>query len=85
MVAEFDRWRLPTIRILTGTLQIAASVGLIFGHFFSQPILLLSAAGLAVMMFCALLARLRIRDRPYAALPAFSLMVINLFIAISVY
>jgi hypothetical protein len=34
-------------------------------------------------MFCALLARLRIRDHPYAALPAFSLMVLNLFIAFS--
>ena len=80
MVAEFDRWRLPALRILTGTLQIAASVGLILGHFLSRPLLLFSAGGLAIMMFCALLARLRIRDHPYAAIPAFSLMVLNLFI-----
>lgn len=85
MVAEFERWRLPTLRILTGTLQIAAGVGLILGHFFSRPVLLVSAGGLAAMMFCALLARLRVRDHPYAALPAFSLMVLNLFIVFSAF
>lgn len=83
MVAEFERWRLPALRILTGTLQLAASVGLILGHFFSRPVLFVSAGGLALMMFCALLARLRIRDHAYAALPAFALMVLNLFIVFS--
>lgn len=85
MVAEFERWRLPALRVLTGTLQIAASAGLILGHFFSKPAVVVSAGGLAVMMFCALLARVRIRDDPYAALPAFSLMVLNLFIVVSVF
>ena len=83
MIAEFDRWRLPALRILTGVLQLAGSVGLIVGHFFSRPLLLFSSAGLALMMLLALFARLRIRDHLAAALPAFSLMLLNVFIAVS--
>jgi hypothetical protein len=79
MIAEFDRYLLPQARILTGVLQVAASVGLVVGHFY-RPILLLSAGGLAAMMFLALVTRFRIRDPLYAALPAFSLCALNLFI-----
>lgn len=83
MVEEFARWRVPTLRILTGGLQVSAAVGILLGHFFSRPILILSAAGLAAMMFCALLARIRIKDRVTNAIPAFLLMLLNLFIVVS--
>jgi len=83
MIEEFDRWRVPTLRILTGGLQVAAALGILLGHFFYRPILLLSAGGLAVMMFCALLARVRIRDKVVNAIPAFTLMLLNIFIVVS--
>jgi hypothetical protein len=83
MVEEFDRWRVPTLRILTGGLQVAAALGILLGHFFYRPILILSAGGLAAMMFCALLARIRIRDKVTNAIPAFSLMLLNLFIVVT--
>lgn len=83
MVEEFDRWRVPTLRIVTGGLQVAAAAGILLGHFFSRPILIFSAGGLALMMFCALLARLRIRDRVVNAIPAFLLMLLNVFIVVA--
>jgi hypothetical protein len=79
---EFNRYGLKRLRKLTGTLQLAASLGLIVGHF-CRPILLLSAGGLSVMMFFAVITRLRIRDPLYAAIPAFALFSLNLFIVIS--
>jgi len=82
MIEEFDRLRVPQQRVLTGVLQIAGAVGLVVGHF-SRPILLLSAGGLAAMMFVAVLTRFRIRDPLYAALPAFSLFLLNLYIVVA--
>ena len=79
MVSEFERYRLARFRVLTGTLQVAASVGIGLGSFY-RPVLLLSAGGLATMMFLAVITRFRIHDPVYAALPAFFLCLLNLFI-----
>lgn len=79
MVQEFERYRLARFRVLTGMLQVAASVGLVVGHFY-RPILLLSAGGLATMMLLGVITRIRIRDPLYAAIPAFALCVLNAFI-----
>jgi hypothetical protein len=79
MIAEFERYRLPQIRFLTGTLQVCASLGLTAGHFY-RPLLLASAGGLAAMMLVGLLVRWKIRDPLYASIPAFSLIVLNGFI-----
>jgi hypothetical protein len=79
MIAEFDRYRLPGQRVLTGLLQIAGAIGLVAGHF-NRPILLLSSGGLALMMFLAVVTRFRIRDPLYAAIPAFSLFLLNAYI-----
>ena len=81
MVAEFARYRLARQRILTGVLQVAGSLGLVAGHF-SRPLLLISAGGLATMMFLAVVTRFRIRDPLYAAIPAFSLFALNLYIVL---
>lgn len=78
-MTEFIRYQLPHLRVITGLLQIAGSLGIIAGHFY-RPILLLSAGGLAAMMFIALLTRFRIRDPLYLAIPSFSMCVLNLFI-----
>ncbi len=79
MVAEFRRYQLPHLRMLTGTLQLAGSLGIIVGHF-RRPVLVFSAAGLAAMMFIALITRFRLRDPFYLAIPALCLYVLNLFI-----
>ena len=72
MIAEFSRYRLPQLRVLTGSLQLAASLGLAVG-FVYRPALLLSSGGLAAMMLVAVATRFNIRDPLYLAIPAFSL------------
>ncbi len=79
MVGEFERFRLAPFRVLTGTLQVAASVGMIAGQFY-RPLLLLCAGGLATMMLLAVITRIVIKDPLYAAIPALALFGINLFI-----
>ncbi|MCX6631706.1 MAG: DoxX family protein [Candidatus Solibacter sp.] len=79
MVAEFKRYRIARFRVLTGTLQVAGSLGIIVGHFY-RPVLLISAGGLTVMMLLGVITRVRIKDPISAALPAFALCVLNLFI-----
>lgn len=79
MVPEFERYRLGRFRTITGALQVAASAGLIAGYFY-RPLLLVSAGGLATMMFLAVLVRLRIRDPLYMAIPALVLGCVNAFI-----
>ena len=79
MKTEFDRWEISHLRVLTGVLQGAGGVGLIVGHW-SRPILILSAGGLAAMMFLALGTRYKIRDSLMKTLPAFSLFLLNVYI-----
>lgn len=79
MVTEFERYRLARFRSLTGLLQIAGSLGLLAGYV-SRPLLLLSAGGLAAMMFLGVLVRLSIRDPLVAAIPACAYLALNLYI-----
>jgi hypothetical protein len=79
MVVEFKRYGLARFRVLTGALQVAGSLGIVVGHF-CRPVLLISAGGLTAMMFLGVITRVRIKDPLYAALPAFALGVLNLFI-----
>lgn len=79
MVAEFDRFGMARLRVLTATLQIVGSLGVLAGHFV-RPILLLSAGGFAMMMLLAILVRVKIRDPIYTMVPALVLMLLNLFI-----
>jgi hypothetical protein len=86
MVVEFERFRLARYRVLTGTLQVAASVGLLVGLMIGargRALLLVCAGGLAVMMLLALLVRVRINDPVLAAVPAFLFFVLNAYIAVS--
>ena len=82
MVREFERYQVPRMRILTGTLQVAGSLGLLAGYFYA-PLLRLSAGGLALMMFFAVVTRFRIRDPLVAAIPAFSLCALNTFLVVA--
>lgn len=80
MAAEFQRYGLARLRVLTATLQIGGSAAQLVGYFF-HPLLLLSAGGFAAMMLLALVVRVRVRDPISAMVPAFALMCLNLFVA----
>ena len=81
---EFEHYRLAELRTLTGGLQVAASIGIVAGHFY-RPLLLLSAGGLAVMMLLAVVTRYKIRDPFYLAIPATSLFLLNMYIVLAAF
>lgn len=86
MVVEFERFRLARYRVLTGVLQVAASVGLVAGLLIGvrgRPLLIASAGGLTIMMLLALLVRRRIKDPLFAAVPALLFFLLNAFIVVS--
>lgn len=80
MRREFERYGLARLRVLTASLQIAGSVGLLVGHFL-RPLFVLSAGGFAVMMLLAVIVRIRIRDPLHTMVPAVVLLGLNLFLA----
>lgn len=77
---EFKRYRLAKLRRLTGFLEIAGALGLIAGFYF-DPLRVLAAGCLALLMTFAILARLRVNDSFIAMLPAIVLLVLNIFIS----
>lgn len=84
MRLEFERYKVPQLRQLTGGLQIAGSLGIVAGYWL-RPILALSAGGLMLMMIYAVITRFRIRDPLYAAIPAFSLALLNAYIVFTAF
>ncbi len=80
VILDFEHYRLPQLRVLTGVLQIAGALGVIVGHFY-PPLLIAASCGLALMMLVAFVTRVKIRDPFYAAVPSFSLFVLNAYIA----
>ncbi len=81
MVNEFERFGLERLRVLTGSLEILGGLGLLVG-LKSQPILVSSAGGLALLMLIAFLVRLRMRDSLAASLPSLLLMLLNVLIMV---
>jgi uncharacterized membrane protein YphA (DoxX/SURF4 family) len=79
MKIEFNRYGLSKFRKLTGTLELLGGIGLIVGSLYA-PILYLSSAGLALLMFLGVMIRLKTKDPLIEIVPAFILMVINLTI-----
>lgn len=79
MREEFLRYRLPQLRVLTGTLQIVAAAGLFFGY--RYPICaVLAALGLSLMMIVACGVRLRIKDPATGFLQALVCLLLNTFV-----
>ena len=81
MVEEFQRFGLAGFRKFTGILELIGALGLILGYFVS-PFTVLAAAGLALLMGAGVVVRLRCGDSMRDALPAFIMMLLNLFIAL---
>ena len=79
MKQEFARFGLAQFRQLTGALEVAAAVGLALG--LVLPVLgSLAAGGLALLMLLGFLVRLKIKDSPVQAAPAFLFMALNLYL-----
>lgn len=76
---EFARYGLAHLRVLTGVLEILAGIGLLVGLWWPLA-LQVSSAGLALLMLCAIVARIRVRDAVPRWLPASALLVLNVWI-----
>jgi len=74
MIAEFRRYGLAQYRILTGTLQVMASAGLLLG-LIVPAVGGAAAAGLALQMACGLGVRVKIGDPWWRCLPAAAFML----------
>jgi len=78
---EFERYQLPSMRHVIGSLEIAGGFGLLIGFYYSW-LQILSAFCLALLMFCAILVRIKIRDPILSSIPALILLIINAYIAV---
>lgn len=79
MVQEFKRYGLPQFRLLIGTLEVLGALGLLVGYFI-PAIQILAAGGLAALMLCGCILRLKIRDSILQILPAFSFLLLSLYV-----
>jgi hypothetical protein len=82
MDLEFKRYGLIHLKTLTGSLQIAGSLGIAAGFFFPY-LTALASLGLTLMMFVACVVRARLNDSLFQRIPAFFFFLVNLFILYS--
>lgn len=76
---EFTRFGLEKFGILTAVLEICGAIGLLVG-LAVHSLLLFSAAGLALLMFLGVVARINVKDSLWVSLPALFFMLLNAFI-----
>ncbi len=79
MKSEFKRFGLEKAGGLTAVLELLGAVGLLVGlkvHF----ILLISAGGLALLMFLGFVIRIKVKDSLWVSLPALFFMILNAYI-----
>lgn len=81
MVDEFARFGLSDYRRVTGGLEVLGAVGLLAG-LMVPPLVVVSAAGLSLLMLLGLITRVRVRDPWFEMLPALLLMLLNVFLAV---
>jgi hypothetical protein len=76
MKSEFKRFGLEKIGTVTAVLELLGATGLLVG-LQSNILLLISSAGLGLLMFFALLVRIRVKDSLFVSIPAISYLIIN--------
>ncbi|HYW32088.1 MAG TPA: DoxX family protein [Gemmatimonas sp.] len=81
MAAEFERYGLSRLRLLTGALELLGGLGLAAGQFI-DGLVPVSAGGLALLMAMATLTRFRARDPWPDILPAVAMMLLNAFLVV---
>ncbi|MBK9228287.1 MAG: DoxX family protein [Ignavibacteria bacterium] len=79
MKNEFKRFGLEKAGALTAVLELLGALGLLIGLMY-QPILLISAGGLAILMLLGVAVRIKVRDTIWVTLPALFYMVLNAYI-----
>ena len=79
MKNEFKRFGLEKIGTLTAILELLGAVGLLVGLKI-QLILLISAGGLAMLMFLGVAVRVKVKDSLAISLPALSFVVLKICI-----
>jgi hypothetical protein len=79
MKSEFKRFGLEKAGILTAVLELLGAVGLLVGLKI-QLILLISAGGLAMLMFLGVVVRMKVKDSLWVSLPALFFMILNSYI-----
>lgn len=73
---EYERYGMPQVRVLVGSLQVLGAVGIVVGLLVA-PLGAAAAMGLTLMMLLGVAARYRIHDAPRLMIPAGSLAVVN--------
>lgn len=79
MKSEFKRFGLEKAGALTAVLELLGASGLLIGLKF-YIILLVSAGGLAILMFLGVAIRIKVRDTLWVTLPALFFMILNAYI-----
>ena len=76
MKSEFKRFGLENAGTFTAILELLGAVGLLVG-LKMQLILLISAGGLAILMFLGVAIRIKVKDSLWKSLPALFFMILN--------
>ena len=79
MKNEFKRFGLEKAGALTAILELLGASGLLAGLKF-PVLLLISAGGLALLMFLGLAVRVKVKDSFWLSVPALFFMIINFYI-----
>lgn len=85
IIDEFERYKLPNYRKLTGFLQLLGAMGLLVGLYLFPIVLLLASIGLCLLMFAGFIVRIKIKDNFIKSSPSFTFAILNLFIAIKTF
>ena len=79
MKDEFKRFGLAKVGIIAIAFELLGAVGLLVGLRY-RPILLVSAGGLALLMFLGVAVRIKVKDGLLVSLPALAFMLLNAYI-----
>lgn len=79
MKNEFKRFNLEKLGFLVIMLEIVGALGLLIGIWY-KPLLLVSSAGLALLMFLGVIVRIKMKDNLWISLPALFYMGLNGYI-----
>lgn len=81
MIDEFNRYGVPQFRVLVGSLEFLAGVGLLVGYLIPF-VQIFAAGGLALLMLAGCLLRLKIRDSVKQIVPAFSFCMLSIYVVL---
>lgn len=81
MIDDFSRFGLSQYRRMTGGFEVLGALGLL-GGLIAPSLIVVSAAGLSLMMLLGVVTRVRVRDPWVQTLPAMVLMLLNLVLAV---